>query len=935
MEDAPAGGVWDLPVGLENTLALAYDSRLMRRTLVCVVALCVFSLAGQPLPEMWPGAKYDPAIPTQRKVLGHDPGERITSPANIVKYMEALAAASPKLKIFEMGQTWEGRKLIYAAVSSPANLAKMAEIKAAMQKLADPRKTSASEARQIMAALPAVIWLGYGVHGNEISSPDAALMTAYHLVAAQGDAMAQGILDKTVVLIDPLQNPDGRERFVHSFEVGLGLEPDPNSFAAEHSEPWPGGRTNHYFFDMNRDWFALTQPETRARVKALLEWFPLVFVDLHEMGGDSTYYFAPEADPFNPHLAKDLKDYLHLFGKNNAKWFDKFGFDYFTREVYDNFYPGYGASWPCYYGGIAMTYENASVRGLILRRYDDSLYTFRESVRKHFVASLSTAEASAVNREKLLEQFYRFRATAVEEGSKEPVREFILPRRGDTAAVDKLAAILVEQGIEVRRATAAFKNGGKEYPAGSYSIVLAQPAKRLIRNLLDEKVPLDDAFVKEMERRRKKNLSDENYDATAWALPLLYNVECVGAGEVSQGNFVPAKAEWVPPGRVNGRATVAYLVPWGNTASSRLLTAALRANLRILSSDKGFTLEGRKYPAGTLIFKVLDNSSDLHARLEKLAAASGAEVFAANNSYVEDGVNFGSRYTRVVPRPAIAMAWDTPTSGNAAGATRFVLERQFGYPVTPIRTQQLGGVDLSRFDVLILPDAFNYSQALGGPALQRVKDWVSAGGTLIGMAGAVAFLADPRSGLLSIRQENLAREGGAAGGTGGAGAQRRPEGQASAPAAGQPAGQPQDARVAGRILANPGDFERAIQPDTEQPDRFLGVIARIALDQDHWITAGAGEKATALVTGRAIYTPVKLDRGVNAATFLGPNELLLSGYLWDENRKQLAFKPMLVVERSGRGHVIAFTADPTHRAFMDGMNTLFLNAVFRGPAHSR
>ncbi|HZO54649.1 MAG TPA: M14 family zinc carboxypeptidase, partial [Bryobacteraceae bacterium] len=328
----------------------------MRPVLVLLAAMC--AAHGQSKFEFWPGSSYDPAIPTIEKVLGYKPGERISSHANLMRYFDALAAAAPnRMKVFEYAKSWEGRKLVYAAIGSEASIRRLPEIQAAMKKLSDPRTTNEAEARRLMQSLPAVVWLGYGVHGNEISSPDAALLTAYHLIAGRKDATADAILANTVVLIDPTQNPDGRDRFVHHFEQSEGLEPQSLPVALEHVEPWLNGRTNHYHFDLNRDWLSITQPETRGRIRTLLEWFPLVFVDLHEMGADSTYYFAPEAVPYNPHLTKDQKSSLEWFGKNNAKWFDQFGFSYFTREVYDAFYPGYGASWPAYYGGIAMTYE--------------------------------------------------------------------------------------------------------------------------------------------------------------------------------------------------------------------------------------------------------------------------------------------------------------------------------------------------------------------------------------------------------------------------------------------------------------------------------------------------------------------------------------------------------------------------------------------------
>jgi hypothetical protein len=887
----------------------------MKSTLL-LPALLSAALAAAPA-EYLPGASYDARIPTMQKVLGHASGERITNHAGIVRYMEALAAAAPaRMKVFEYGESFEGRKLIYGAIASEANLKRLAEIRAQVALVADPRRTPEAEARKIMAGLPVVVLLTYGVHGNEISSPDAALFAAYHLLAARNDKVVDSILAHAVVLIDPIQNPDGRDRFIHNFEQNRGPDPDPSPAAAERNEPWPGGRGNHYLLDMNRDWIAFTQPEIQAEVKLMREWMPLVCVDLHEMGSDATYYFAPAADPLNPHLTARQKEAYKLFGQNNARWFDRFGFDYFTRETFDNFYPGYGESWPAYYGGIAMTYEQASTRGLAVMRSDDTEMKFAESVRRHFVASIATAEAAAMNRERLLEDFYQYRRTAVEEGKTEPVREYILPRGADTAPADKLAAILAEHGIEVKRATAAFKSGDREFAAGTYVVTLAQPEKRRIRTLLDPDVPMEAAFLKEQNRRRSRKLPDEIYDVTGWSLPLMFNVECVGRPEPAQGSFEPVKAERIRPGEiVRSKNPVAYLVPWG-TAAGRLLAAAHRQNLRVHTSDKAFTLNGTKYPAGTLIFKTAGNPATLADTLARLAASSGARVVGTDSSWVDEGVNFGSRHVVYLKKPAIAMAWDSPVSSMAAGATRFVIERQFGYPVTVIRASQIGYADLSKFNVLILPPGGfgrGYAEAFGDGS--RLKSWVAGGGVLIGIADAVSYLADKRLGLLDLQQENRFRETDP----------KKPE-----PAKPEAA----EARAQGKVFASEADFTKSIQADRELPDDVAGVLVRARIDPDHWLGAGVAERVIALASGRAIFTPVKLDKGVNVAVFEAPDKLVASGYMWEENRKQMAFKPLVVAQQQGRGIVIGFTTDPSHRASLDSMNVLFLNAVFRSARSS-
>jgi hypothetical protein len=874
----------------------------------------------------WPDADYDPAIPTFKTVLGYEPGERITWHADAIRYFEALAEAAPdRISVASYAQSWEGRDLIYAVVSSKENMTRIDQIKSNMQRLADPRETTASEAREIIKNQPAVTWLSYGVHGNEISSTEAAMLTAYHLLASRGDKRVADIMRETVVVIDPVQNPDGRDRFIHNFEIAEGLVPDPDRISAEHNEPWPGGRTNHYFFDLNRDWFILTQPESQGRVKILQEWYPVSFVDAHEMGSDSTYYFAPEAIPFNPHLAEDQRSSLELFGKTNARWFDTFGLDYFTREVFDAFYPGYGASWPSYFGSIAMTYEQASARGLVVRQYNGKDLTYAYTIRNHFVTSLSTAETTAVNREKFLSEFYDYRVSAIEEGNNDSIRYYILPAQPDQAAANKLAGLLSSQGIEVGRADDPFSACGKSYKAGSFVINTAQPAKRFIRTLMDVDVPMDDAFLAEQERRRAKKLRDEIYDVTGWSLPLMMNVRADTCSRPVSGVFTKQGPELIRPGTVTGgTGTVAYLIPWGTASAVRFLTNALRQGLEVKSSDKAFTHSDKRYPAGTLIIDVADNSNTLAETVTALASTTGAAVVSVDDSWVTDGPNFGSMNVVHFNKPKVAIAWDQPTSSYSAGNTRFIIERQFDFPVTAIRINQLKNADLSRYQVLILPATGwfgSYADALGKKGTANLKDWVAKGGVLIGLGSANRYLADPEIDLLSIRRENAVIEA--------------DEDMVKSNGDGNKGADKEDATVKGQYLTSEDDYKALITPEKDSPDSVAGVLVKSNVDPDHWLGAGVAPTLNVLVRGSDIYTPVKMDKGVNVAVFSDADNLLASGYMWEQNRKQMAYKPFVVAQGHGRGYVIGFTQDPNVRAYLDGLNVIFMNAILRGSAHAR
>jgi len=878
--------------------------------------------------EYFPGTKYDPAIPTLKAVVGHEWGERITAHHELERYLRALeAAAGQRLKVVKYGETWEGRALYYLVIGSPENLARLDEIKAGMQRLADPRALAPAEAQKLISTLPSIVWLVCSVHGNEISSTDAGLLAAYHLLAAQGDEISTAAARNSLVLIDPLQNPDGRDRFINYFRQTMGRWPDGDLQSAEHNEVWPSGRVNHYLFDMNRDWFAQTQPETRGRARAFLEWFPQVVADLHEMGTESSYYFAPPALPWNPNLTRAQLDWLGRFGRNNARWFDRFRFDYFTRENYDSFYPGYGEGWPMFHGAIGMTYEQASVRGLVARRADETTMRYRDSVHHHFVAALSTVEHTAQHREALLRYFYDYRRTAVEEGAREAVKEYIITPGSDASRAARMAAMLMQSGVEVKRADAAFSNPrardyfdeqarAREFPAGSYVVSLAQPAKRLAKTLMDKRTDQDKEFIDEQRLRNQRRQPEEFYDVTAWSLPLLFDLPCYMAEQVSAGQLTLLKEPPRAAGSVRGgRAGLAYIIAWGTQAAAAALGDLFRQEVRVHSSDKAFKLGGTSFPPGTLILKTRDNPGDLHDRVTRLAAEHGVEVHATDSAWVEEGVNFGSSNVRYLPRPRVALAYNTPTSANSAGWVRYLIEQRYGYPVTTVRTEQLRGLDLSRYNVLILPDtSAGYTAALG--EVNKLREWVQGGGTLVALGGATAWLTEERINLLPTKRERRSKAGG----------KEEKKEETKEKTEPMPQGRADEP-------ARDASLEKALEPAEEWPSATPGAITRVRIDREHWLGFGYGETATVLVDSNRIFTPLKLDRGTNVALYLPEGKMLVSGLMWDDARRQLPNKAFLMHVPTGRGHVVAFAEDPNYRAFMEGLNLMMLNAVFLGPGH--
>ena len=890
----------------------------------CVSLLFVSSVVANEEYDLWPNTQYNSNIPTHTQVLGYKVGERITTYADMLRFFEALEEAAPeRIKLFEYGKTWEGRKLIYVAIGAPELINDLDGFAKNMQTLSDPRITNKQQAKQLQATLPSSVWLEYGVHGNEISSTDASMMTAYHLLAAPNEATNKKILNNTIVFIDPLQNPDGRTRFTQRYYATAGLQHSSDRISAEQNEPWPKGRTNHYLFDMNRDWLAITQPETAGKVKILNHFRPLVVVDLHEMGGDASYFFAPSAEPFNPYMTQNQIDNIGLIGRNHGKHFDRFGFDYFTREVYDAFYPGYGDSWPTFYGASASTYEVGSARGQAFQKNNGELLTYKDTVHKHFVASISTAEGVADNHAKLLKDFYQYQVDAIASGKADKKeRVYLLPIQQDRAGAHKLATLMARHGVEVNQSTESFKACGKDYSAGTYWIDTAQPRGKFVKTTFTKQVDMPKEFVIEQERLRARLLNDEIYDVTAWSLPLMFNIETDACNRVIKADSVSIDETHKLPGEVlNPQASVAFLVAWGDMAAVRFLTAALQQGLVVKSADKAFVLEdNRAFTAGSLIIERRVNTADYADLVLKLAEQSGALVVGVNSSWVTEGPSFGSRNTVTMNAPKIAMAWDEPVYSQSAGNTRFVIERQLNYPVTAIRINMLSKADLANYQVLILPSG-DYQKSFDESAVKNLKSWVSNGGVLVTFGKATQFVASTKLALLDVKREFAYKE--------------KTDKPKNASTDKDKSTVKDKSKVKGQLFTQKQDLLDASEVQKKSPDNVAGVLANVEVDQEHWLTAGVNQNVVALVLGSDIYAPITLNSGKNLAWFRGPEKVLASGYLWQENKKQLAYKPFLIHQPLGKGMLVSFTQEPTTRAYLDGLNVLLANSIFRAAAHAK
>lgn len=864
-----------------------------------------------PVPELEANAE----IPTLDTVLGRQWADDVASHAEIEQYVRALADAAPeRTRLVRYGTSYEGRAMYYLVISSAENMARLDEIQTANLRLADPLVSSSEDATVIMDSLPGMVWLGYCIHGNETSGSDAALLTAYHLLADQREETAS-LLKRLVVFIDPLQNPDGRERFVNVFRETRGRFPQSEPFTTEHTERWPGGRSNHYYFDLNRDWYLASQVETAVKTAAYLEWYPHLYVDVHEMGRNSTYFFPPPRDPVNEYVLPTQRRWFMTMGRNQAKWFDRYGFRYTTREIFDEFFPGYGSSWPLYHGSVAALWEQAGVRGHVVRRDDERLLYFHDAVRHHYISGLAVVEAASANRDELVRDFREARERAVALGREGNVRHMFLLEGRRPERAGRLARLLQKNGIDVLRVRQEIKLTGAdtkndeegEYlvPAGSYHIPVAQAGSRLLRVLMDRHADMGEEFVKRQLEREADRKSHEIYDITSWSLPLAWDVPCVRTGDELEVDSVPMSGRSAT-GEAPTRAKVAYLMAGNDDTTIPALAALLRAGLRVHVADEPLTLNEIDYPRGTLILLVGENEESIHDEVRRIADATGAAITATDTAFVDQGAHLGGPDVTWVRPPRVAIVVGRPVS-YSAGHTWYLFDQVVGYPVDRISAEYLGAVDLERYDVLILPDGeYGGHSAFGESFVTRLKAWLVKGGTLVTVGRGAAWASEDDVDLLSTDVVE------------------RP----LVPARRRPPIMPVHGTAAGR-----GDEDADDEKETEPPSAVPGAFLRSYVETEHWISFGYEPTLDVFMSGNVILSPLPAHKGTNVVRFAGDDEILTSGFCWPVTLRLLRGTPYAVHQPRKDGHVVAFTADPNARAMFPAIQRLMLNAVFFGPGH--
>jgi hypothetical protein len=827
--------------------------------------------------------------------LGYPLGSRYTPHFKIVNYFKQVAQAAPdRVKVEQYGETYEGRPLIVAFIASPENMQRLEAIRLNNLKLAGlPVQPNDNDKQVPDENAPAIVWLSYNVHGNEPSSSEAAMKTLYELTDPN-NAKAKEWLQHTVVIIDPCINPDGRDRYVNWYNTAVGKDPNPDAQSREHSEPWPGGRTNHYNFDLNRDWAWQTQQETRQRIKKYNSWLPQVHVDFHEQGVNSPYYFAPAAEPYHDVITPWQREFQVLIGKNNAKYFDERGWLFFTKEEFDLFYPSYGDTYPTYSGAIGMTFEQGggSRGGVAVITSDEDTLTLADRLEHHFTTGMSTIEVASRNSGRLIKEFRKYFADA----QTKPAGEFkawLIRTDQYSDRLERLKSLLERNNIGWT-AVAPSSFTGIDYEtgklstfrsgAGDIAINANQPKSNLLKVLFE----------------RSSHISDSvTYDITAWSIPFVYGLQAYGLNAYvstsTAATSSPAGATVAASAGVGGE--YAYVVRWTGMNSAKFLTGLLKKGVKTRYAELPFQSGGTTFEKGSLIFTLNGaampgmglNGKSLAATLSEAAKRTGVTLIPVASGFVDKGADFGSGRVHVIHRPKVAVLTGEGVSSLNAGEVWHFFEQELDYPISQINAEDAGRINWKNYDVVILPNG-RYKFLSDKITAEPFRSWVKEGGKIIAMENAVTQLSKLEWGIRQKGADDKKEED----------KEKKTEDYSS--------------------------LHRYENREREQVASSVpGSIYKLELDNSHPLAFGYPDHYYTLKQDDRVYEFIKED-GWNVGVIRKDN--YISGFTGSKAKVKLKDGLIFGVQDLGRGEIVYLADDPLFRSFWENGKLLFCNAVF-------
>ncbi|MEE8404477.1 MAG: M14 family zinc carboxypeptidase, partial [candidate division Zixibacteria bacterium] len=848
------------------------------------------------------GGNYDRAIPEPREIFGHPIGEWPVRYNDLVDYINLLAETSDRVRLETHGTTHEGRDLFNIFISTTDNLSKLDDYREDMSRLADPTiNLTAAERKSLLDDLPAFAWLGYSIHGDEISGVDAGMQLLYHLAAA-GDSVTLHLLENVIIIIDPTENPDGRERYLSMLQTYRSYTPNYDRHSLQHGGVWPAGRGNHYLFDLNRDWILVNQPETKGKLRTILKYNPVMTVDAHEMGANATYLFTPPREPINANTPQNVRKWWDVFSKEQTGAFDSRRWPYYVGEWHEQWYPGYGSAWSTFFGSIGILYEQAGVDGAFVKQGDDYVLSYHESVNHQFTSSLTNLYTVANNRRELLSDYRDTRLAILKQGQNSGLKYLVEPGR-DKLKMNRFIQSLLDQNIKVSRATASFTVSkatniyGKDYrsksfAAGTFIVSTAQAHGALANTIFEFDPHFSPEFLKEERRELEKHGDTRVYEVTAWSTPVAYNLDAY-----SSNSSVSVAAESVTEvtdgtGELSQpEAKYAFVIDMEGEQTYRALNLLFQNEITVYGSQKPFTLENREYRSGALVIRRRGNRGDLVQVLSEIATEIGVNIYGVNSGGSSKGSYLGAPTFEVLRQPRVALLTGSPFSSTSFATLWFSLDKQIEIPHSLLYLENLRWTDLSKYNVLIVPSSWGsgLGERFGKSGTGKIKSWVKNGGTLICMGQSSVWAADSSTGLSQVRLKRQSLD--------------KLEKYATAVSRERQAEQPEIDTMAiwhpekvqaadeetddKKETTSPPKKEKAEETDKWQRKFFpRGVIMNAAIDTEFWLSIGLGKNVPVMMyTSYAFLAspPVK-----TVARFESANDLRIAGLLWPEARVRWA-----------------------------------------------
>ena len=828
------------------------------------------------LPMQFNNVNYDLSVPRPEEVMGHKIGERHTRTSQVVDYFEAIAEISDRVIMDDHAKSHEGRRLIHAIVTHPDNHKNLENLRLENIKISD---TPSQMTNRKLNTMPMVAYLGFSVHGDEASGTEAAILLLHHLAAGQGNEI-EAILKNTILIIDPMFNPDGRDRFVNWVNGNRGLVPTSDIQDREHNQPWPRGRTNHYLFDLNRDWMPVTQPESEGRVKLFHQWRPQFLLDVHEMGRNSTYFFQPGIKSrVNPNTTKKAIELTYKLAPFHAKRLDDIQSLYYSEESFDDFYYGKGSTYGDIHGSVGILFEQASSRALTTESNQGKL-TYAFSVRNQFMTTLGTLDGLVSLRSEFLKYHRDFYATSKDVATKNKIKGYLINLSENRTRAQFLIRTLQSHRVEVYDLNKPITMKGNKFEKGEAVIVPTDQAQtRFIAGVMEKVVDFEDSLF---------------YDVSAWTLPLAYGVDYYEMKQKPNA-FLGSKLQFIDPdgGKLfGGKANTAYLMPWNRYFNPKSLYTIIDKGIipRLTTAPFSAKISGKemKFKRGTIVIPVSQRDADatilpseVHSLMEEIVQNDHVQIYATNSALTPNGPDLGGPFQGVLNKPKVAILSGDGTSAYGAGEIWHLVNHRMQIPVSLVDANNLNRSKLSKYNTMILPDG-SYSK-LDSNDIKSMKEWVAGGGSLISVQSASRWVV--KNGL--IKEELVENE-----------------------------------KISYDI---PYDQVRLVSG----AQRIGGAIFNVEMDNTHPIAYGYNDTHPVFRRGTAFF---KLSEASAANVARYTSSPLISGYIAEEKLSELKNTASIIAKKQGSGRIILFADNPAFRAFWYGTHGLLMNAVFFGQA---